>query len=238
MDQQIISINEGWRFFLGECEDAWYKGYDDTAFQQVTVPHDWAVAYPFSQTYSSGTGYLAGGVGWYRLHFKVPEAYRGKRIRILFEGVYKKSQVWVNSYYFGKHPNGYTGFSYDLSEVLYFGEEVNVVCVKVNHTDIADSRWFTGSGIYRKVSLIIEEVVHPVADGIYLTTERASSEQATLTIHHEVINQSAQDHKVVVETHLLDAAQNVVGVWQGIRMPRAGETGNVVLQGEVVAPRV
>ena len=82
------------------------------------LPHDWAVAYPFSKQYSSGTGYLTGGIGWYRLHFYLPEEYQGKSIRLVFDSVYKNSQVWVNSYYQGKHPYGYTGFSYDISGIL------------------------------------------------------------------------------------------------------------------------
>ena len=143
MNKTELLLNEGWKFHFGECEEAWYQGYDDRAFERVMLPHDWAVAYPFSKQYSSGTGYLTGGIGWYRLHFYLPEEYQGKAIRLVFDGVYKNSQVWVNSYYQGKHPYGYTGFSYDISGIAHFGEQENVVSVKVTHTDIADSRWYT-----------------------------------------------------------------------------------------------
>ena len=155
MDTTKIELKQGWRFHLGECEEAWYKGYDDRSWRKVMIPHDWSVEAPFSKEYSSGTGYLAGGIGWYRLRFSLPQAYQGKRLRLTFDGVYKNSQVWCNSYYLGKRPNGYTAFSYDITDFAAFGETENVVCVKAVHTDLADSRWFTGSGITRKVWLKI-----------------------------------------------------------------------------------
>ena len=136
MDRKITELRQGWRFHLGECEPAWYKGYDDSSWRAVTVPHDWSVEAPFSKDYSSGTGYLRGGIGWYRIRFSLPEAYRGKRIRVVFDGVYKNSQVWCNSYYLGKRPNGYSTFSCDISDFAVFGEQDNQISVKVTHTEI------------------------------------------------------------------------------------------------------
>lgn len=202
MNQQEQVLTNGWKFYLGECENAWYKGMDDSAFREVPVPHDWSVEQPFSEQYSSGTGYLAGGVGWYRLHFKVPEEYQGKQLSLVFDGVYKNSQVWCNSYYLGRHPYGYTGFSYDISKLVCFGEEDNVVSVKVSHPDLADSRWFTGSGIVRKVTLRAQEWVHPAENGVYLMTKALDDDEAVLQIHHEVCNESDQDCRIQVETDL------------------------------------
>ena len=181
MNKTELLLSEGWKFHFGECEEAWYQGYDDRAFERVMLPHDWAVAYPFSKQYSSGTGYLTGGIGWYRLHFYLPEEYQGKSIRLVFDSVYKNSQVWVNSYYQGKHPYGYTGFSYDISGIAHFGEQENVVSVKVTHTDIADSRWYTGSGITRKVTLVVEEQVHPAEYGVTFVTEKLVADGRGLT---------------------------------------------------------
>lgn len=204
MDTQRIPLKENWKFHRGICEDAWYRGYDDGEFREVMLPHDWAVEQEFSQEYSSGTGYLAGGAGWYRLHLTIPQEYQGKRISLLFDGVYKNSQVWVNSYYLGKHPYGYTGFTYDVTELLHYGED-NVVSVRVTHTDIADSRWYTGSGITRKVTLLVEEPVHPVQDGIYLTTEAIAGTEACVCVHHEVVNESQQMAELIVESRLVEA---------------------------------
>ncbi|WP_395016055.1 sugar-binding domain-containing protein [Robinsoniella peoriensis] len=177
----IENRNENWKFHLGECEEAWYKGFDDSQWRSVRLPHDWSVEIPFSKEYSSGTGYAAGGVGWYRLRFTLPKEYEGKCIRVVFDGIYKNSQVWCNSYYLGKRPNGYTTFSYDLTSFLCFGEEMdNEISVKVNHTDIADSRWFTGSGITRKVTFLIEEKVHPKEYGIFFQTKQMNRDAAQI----------------------------------------------------------
>lgn len=170
MNQAIMTLNEGWRFHYGDVPEAWYKGYDDQDWEEVALPHDWSVHMPFQKEYSSGTGYLAGGIGWYRLHFSLPEAYRGKRIRIVFDGIYKNSRIWCNSYHLGKRPYGYSEISYDITDFASFGDRENEISVQVTHTDLADSRWFTGSGIYRKVWLIAEEPVHPVLHGTQFRT--------------------------------------------------------------------
>ena len=142
--QRIVNnINLNWKFFRGDEPKAWYKGLDDSTWRDVTLPHDWSVEEPFSQEHSSGTGYLPGGMGWYRKSFSIPQELKGKKVYITFEGVYNNSQVWCNSYYIGKRPYGYSTFTYDLTDFIAFGDEENVISVKVDHKDIADSRWFT-----------------------------------------------------------------------------------------------
>lgn len=196
MDKKTMILRENWKFHLEQAGErrgggidgrgyprqavsaAWYKGYDDSAWRSVTVPHDWSVEQPFSESYSSGTGYLAGGTGWYRVHFGLPEEYRGKSVRVVFDGVYKNSQVWCNSYYLGRRPYGYSTFSYDITHAAVFGREENVLCVKVVHEDLADSRWFTGSGITRKVAVVVEEPVHPAEYGVFFRAERIEVEEA------------------------------------------------------------
>jgi beta-galactosidase/beta-glucuronidase len=88
MDTRIINLRENWKFHLEECEEAWYRGYRDNAWKTVEIPHDWAVEGNFEKIHSSGTGYLPGGIGWYRVRFTLPEEYRGKRVRLCFDGVY------------------------------------------------------------------------------------------------------------------------------------------------------
>lgn len=170
MDTISRVLTENWKFHYGECESAWYKGYDDSSWEEVTVPHDYSVSAPFSIEYSSGTGYLRGGVAWYRLSLNIPREYEGKRLTLVFDGIYKNSMVWVNSYYMGKRPSGYAEISMDISERATFGDDPTVICVKVIHNDIADSRWFTGSGITRKVSLIVSEKIAPVLHGLSFNT--------------------------------------------------------------------
>ena len=113
-----IRLSSGWRFRLGDVADAYYMGFDDRGWRQVAVPHDWAVEHPFDPCWASGTGYLPGGIGWYRGHFTLEEADAAKRVRITFQGVYKRARVWINSNYLGQHAYGYTSFSFDISEFV------------------------------------------------------------------------------------------------------------------------
>lgn len=89
MDSVKIDLCEHWKFHLGEKEEAWYKGFDDSGWEEVTLPHDWSVGLPFSESNSSGTGYLSGGIGWYRVRFSLPEEYRGKRYGCCLTGFIK-----------------------------------------------------------------------------------------------------------------------------------------------------
>ena len=155
--RKSICLNEGWRFHLGDAADAYYMGFDDRGWRQVTVPHDWAVEHPFDPCWASGTGYLPGGVGWYRGHFCLDGEDAARRVRVTFEGVYKRARVWINSNYLGQHAYGYTGFSFDISEFVRPGE--NVIAVRVDHSEVADSRWYTGSGINRPVTLTVPDPV-------------------------------------------------------------------------------
>lgn len=209
MDSKTISLNQGCKFFLGDCEDAWYRGYDDKEWQDVMLPHDWSVMLPFSKEYSSGTGYLAGGIGWYRIPFELSKEYQGKNISVVFDGIYKNSQVWCNSYYLGKRPNGYTTFSYDISSFVDFEHE-NIITVKVSHTDIADSRWFTGSGMTRKAMLLIQEPVHPKEDGIIFRTECLSNEHTEIEIEEQIVNGTDQTVRVKVDAELWDTENECV----------------------------
>lgn len=242
MNTITIELTQNWRFHLGDCEGAWYKGYDDSAWQKITVPHDWSVEAPFSPKYSSGTGYLQGGTGWYRGRFRLPEEYRGKCVRLVFDGVYKNSQVFCNSYYLGKRPNGYVSFSYDISGFAVFGEEENEISVKVVHEDLADSRWFTGSGITRKVTLLVEEPVHPVEYGCVFRTDGISGEgekaSAQVTAAHEAVNAGNEDAELEIRTLLLSDEGQTAAEFSGRMTLPPGETGKLTQDGAVENPRL
>ncbi len=149
------------------------------AWRPVTVPHDWSIEQEFSPEASSGTGYLPGGIGWYRAHVSLDNlgplselgSSGGRRVRLVFHGVYKNAQVWVNGYHLGGRPSGYAEFSFDLTELLSYnpGDEL-VISVRVDHTDISDSRWYNGSGITRRVELEVHEPVRLREPGTTITT--------------------------------------------------------------------
>ncbi len=165
---QTRLLNNNWLFWLGDDREAGYMGYDDRAWRSVTLPHDWAVEFPFDRQYASGTGYLPGGTAWYRKRFTLTETEAEKRIVLHFDGVYKHAQVWVNSNYLGPHAYGYTPFFFDISPYIRPGE--NVIAVRVEHNDVADSRWYTGSGIYRSVFLTLRDPAGFCENGVFVTT--------------------------------------------------------------------
>ena len=169
-----------WRFHLGEAADAYYMGYDDSAWREVTLPHDWAVEHPFDRIHSSGTGYLPGGTGWYRRAFILSEEDAGRQVKVIFQGVYKHARVWINSHYLGQHAYGYTSFSFDLTPFIRAGE--NVIAVRAEHPETADSRWYTGSGIDRHVNLVLTEKNALPEESIFAETRFLSERRALVRV--------------------------------------------------------
>ena len=180
---RIINLGANWLFHLGDEAGADYMGWDDRAWRRVTLPHDWSVEHPFDRAHSSGTGYLPGGTAWYRKHFDLPEDVGGMRVRVTFGGVYKNSAVWINSNYLGKRPYGYSTFTYDITPFARPGE--NVLAVRVEHEQTADSRWFTGSGIYRDVTAELSDPVSFETDGIFVATREISEDRSSAVLNIE-----------------------------------------------------
>ena len=177
-------LNDGWLFHYGDEKDADFMGWDDGAWEKVDLPHDWAVHFPFDRKHASGTGYLPGGTGWYRKHLTLSGDEAKWPTQLYFEGVYKHARVWINSYYLGQHAYGYTGFTMDVTPFIRPGE--NVIAVRVEHEDVADSRWFTGSGIDRNVWLIQNA---PFRDGsLFLRTVEVRNDRALLKLDYETVD--------------------------------------------------
>ena len=219
---------------LGSTGEASFAGFDDAAWKNVTVPHDWAVTMPFSTSYSSGTGYLAGGIGWYRCHFTLDAEQAKKHVRILFEGVYKKSEVWCNSNYLGKWAYGFTPFEYDLTGLVHEGD--NVISVKVMHPDIADCRWYTGSGIIRKVYLDVTENVFVKTDGVFFTVDEVKDGKASVRVSAEIKNGGAKRAKKLLTHELIGADGKSVLKLENTVNLAPGEEKTVVLSGVVENP--
>jgi len=187
-----INLNLDWRFHLGDeppmapQTSPEFMGYNDDAWRVVSLPHDWSVEHPFDRGNASGTGYLPGGTAWYRKHFVLPEDVSGKRVRITFGGVYKHARVWINTNYLGSRAYGYSTFTFDISAFVRPGE--NVIAVRVEHEDVADSRWFTGSGIYRDVTLEISDMKAFATDGVFVTTKDVAADgTATVSVRYETL---------------------------------------------------
>lgn len=157
----VINFNNDWKFFLGNDSAAIDPAYNDTKWRSLHLPHDWSIESNFIKEAPATNqgGSLPGGIGWYRKSFTVPASVKDKVVNIEFDGVYKNSEVWINGKYLGKRPYGYINFSYDISKHVLPGK-TNVLVVKVDNSKQPDSRWYTGSGIYRDVKLVIKNQVH------------------------------------------------------------------------------
>ena len=160
------------------------------------MPHDWSVESVASPSLASCTGYLPGGIGWYRKELDIPAGEKGNRVYIYFEGVYNNSEVFINGKWIGKRPNGYVSFMYDLTPYVNFGGR-NVLAVRVDHSQDADSRWYTGSGIYRDVYLVYAGPVHINQWGVSYSAE-VKKNKADLAVQTEIMNTSPASSKVKI----------------------------------------
>ena len=170
----------GWRFHLGNPEgDASRQDFDDGAWRLLDLPHDWSIEGDFSADHPARKegGALPGGLGWYRKVFEAPREWQGKKVFVDFDGVYMNSEVFVNGNSLGVRPYGYSSFRYDLTPYLKWGER-NVLAVKVDNSTQPNSRWYSGSGIYRNVWLTVVEPVHVGHWGTFVTTPEVTGEKA------------------------------------------------------------
>ena len=195
-------FNDDWCFILADDSTAMKPGYDDSRWRQLTLPHDWSVESAPSQELASCTGYLPGGIGWYRKTFRVDDD--AARYYIYFEGVYNRSDVYLNGHLLGHRPNGYVSFMYDLTPYLN-REGDNVIAVRVDHSRYADSRWYTGSGIYRDVYLIAAPDVHLSQWGVAYRAAKLTDRSATIEVDVAVDNHTAQSQQVQARITMFDA---------------------------------
>lgn len=215
-----------WLFALTDERAATGKGFDDSRWRAVTVPHDWSVELDFAQECSSGTGYLPGGVAWYRAHVSIAELrlVEDGVVRLVFEGVYKNADVWVNGYHLGGRPSGYARFSFDLTEILgYAPDDDLVVAVRVAHTDLSDSRWYNGAGITRAVRLQMHQPVHVREHGTVVTTESATAEHAVVRVRQHLGSTLEADTAVRVRHELRSlTSDRTPGVETDVVVPATG----------------
>lgn len=203
-------INADWLFSLSDPENAFRGDFDDEGWQPVDLPHDWSVEGRLSPALASCMGYLPGGIGWYRKVLDIPAERSGDKVFLHFEGVYNRSEVFVNGHSLGSRPNGYVSFMYDATPYIDFGGE-NVVAVRVDHSRSADSRWYTGSGIYRNVWLVYSDPVHIGQWGVYAYPSLATAARGVLETEITIENSTSERASVEVVNELLTADGRMVG---------------------------
>ena len=217
-------FDSDWKFFCGKMDGAEKPNFDDKTWRNIDLPHDWSiedlpnqgsfkmsdgktkiVSGPFDSeaigAYNSG--YTVGGTGWYRKHFELSESDSNKVVVINFDGIYMNADFWINGHHLGNHPYGYTAIWFDISKYLNYGDNENVFAVEVKNEGI-NSRWYSGSGIYRHVSLSITNKIHVAHWGMFVTTTEADSLNAKLNIKAKVNNYNAGNAEVSLLYNILD----------------------------------
>ncbi|MFN8255495.1 MAG: glycoside hydrolase family 2 TIM barrel-domain containing protein [Bacteroidales bacterium] len=216
------NFDEGWKFRKDSLVGAESLFLSDSGWITVDLPHDWSIndvdktsdpeaIGPFSKK-SEGkfsTGHVVGGTGWYRKHFTLGSKTKGKNVKLLFDGVYMVSEVWVNGKKAGTHYYGYTPFYFDITSYLNKTGEENLVAVKVMNKG-KNSRWYSGSGIYRHVWLLVEEKINIPVWGTFITTPEVSEEKAKVQISTKLQNQKDENANLVLKTMILDKNKNQV----------------------------
>src|SRR6266513_6366517 len=207
-ERRTLDFDRGWRFHLGDLSGAEAPGFDDSGWRTLDLPHDWSIEGAFSDTNPAGAngGALPGGVGWYRKTFSVAARDTGRLVFVEFDGVYRNSEVWINGHYLGKRPYGYSSFRYELTRQLRYGRASNVIAVRVDNSQQPNSRWYSGSGIYRHVRLVTAAPVQVDHWGTYVTTPDVTRATARVTIRTTVRNASQADQPITLRTVLYDAA--------------------------------
>ena len=187
--RKSISFDFDWRFSLGDFPKASDADFDDSNWRMLDVPHDWSIEGKYDSLNPAGIAgaFLPTGVGWYRKTFDYDPAWEDKKIRVSFDGVYLNSTVWINGRKLGTRPNGYIGFEYDLTPHLTKGK--NLLAVKVDHSKAPSGRWYTGSGIYRHVNLLVTNPTHIPTGGVFVNTPKVDDGEATVEVTVGIVNE-------------------------------------------------
>ena len=229
-NRSIILLNNGWKFINKEVSIAEKPGYNDQSWEDVNVPHDWAISGHFdmnidlqwTQVIEDGekkprlrtgrTGALPEyGVGWYRINLPVTTADKDQKIYLEFDGAMSLTKIYVNGVYVGEHPYGYSSFSFDITKYIQLGSE-NVLAVRLENKP-ESSRWYSGAGLYRNVRIVKTEKTHVSCWGTFITTPQITKNKAVVNIRTEIENDRPTQDKVKLVTEIYNASgQKVASV--------------------------
>jgi len=207
--RQYVDFDSGWRFSLSNGANTMMPGVNDADWRKLDVPHDWSSEGPFGPEYGSGNGFAPGGIGWYRKHFTLDAALSNRLVAVEFDGVYDHAEVWINGHFVGGRPYGYTSFEVPLTPLVKFGGD-NLLAVRVDHSRFADSRWYTGSGIYRHVRLRITDPLHIGQWGVFVTTPEVTPDAAVVRIQTSIESTTTPTGLCSLESAIVDADGNTV----------------------------
>ncbi len=217
--RQVENFNRDWVFQLGDHPGAEAVTFDDDAWERIGLPHS------FSMPYFAATSAFYVGYGWYRKHFDVPAAWRGKRLFLDFDGAFQDAEIFLNGREVGAHQGGYTGFEIEITDAAVTGR--NVVAVRLNNrwnprlAPRAGEHQFSG-GLYRNVRLVATDPLHVTWYGTSVTTPRVSAAEGVVNVKTEVVNQSSAPKNCTVRTDILDPAGQIVATMHSSRSVGSG----------------
>jgi beta-galactosidase len=255
------AFDSGWLFYRGDAPGAEKPGFSDSSWRALDLPHDWSVedlpprpeaagknapgtsspiqTGPFDFELSTGkesTGWVVGGTGWYRKHFSAAKLPAPTHVEAVFDGIYMNAEVWLNGVLLGNHPYGYMGFAFDLTPRLQRDGD-NVIAVRVRNEG-RNSRWYSGSGIYRHVHLTVTRGVRIPQWGIQVTTPDVSRESAMVKVVTRVDNAGDSTENIMVRLRLLDPEGNELGAREGIESIEKEDQAEVALALAVMEPKL
>ena len=224
--RQRLSMDLNWSFTRGDPAGAQGPAFDDSGWRVLDVPHDWSIEGPYSETNSTGGsgGYLPAGIGWYRKHFTTPASFLDKEVSVQFDGVFMNADIYLNGHQIGHHSYGYTSFNIALTPFLAAAGNDNILAVRVANDVQPNSRWYTGSGIYRHVWADVTGPLHVAPWGTCVTTPQASTNAADVIIKTRVQNDTGSSVQVGIHQDLIDRAGNIVdSIENPLTIPGQGE---------------
>ena len=203
-ERNWINVNENWLFTKGNPGRAQFPDFDDSKWEKINIPHDWAIAGPFNEEETGQTGKLPWrGEGWYRKIFTVDESEKGKVVYFLFDGIMANPKIYINGELAGQWDYGYNSFYINATEFVRFGQE-NTIAVYAD-TRNHGSRWYPGAGIYRKVRMLTTNPVHAEIWGTYITTPVVEKSHAEMRTLNNILNFSETDREITVEVKVLNS---------------------------------
>lgn len=235
-----LCFDYDWRFDLGDPPFSRWSHADASNWRRVDLPHDWSIEFERAAANPSGAsgGFFPMGLGWYHKEFASLEVWHGKKVWIEFEGVYMNAEVWLNGHFIGRHPYGYTSFYYDLTPYLHFDSTPNQLRVFVDNAGQLNSRWYSGSGIYRHVWLMVGDPLHVAHWGIAVTTPEVSAERAVVQVRTLVENETGAANRTGVRSRIIAPTGEVVGVGDTLETLAPGERREFVQTVTVARPQL
>jgi len=208
----IQNFGKDWKFNLGDVPGAEAAGFNDSGWRTLNIPHDWSIEGEFSDKNlaTPGGGALPGGIGWYRKTFNLQENEDDKLVFIDFDGVYQNSEVWINGHSVGKRFYGYSSFRYNLTPYLSKDNQQNTVAVRVDNSAQPNSRWYSGSGIFRNVWLVTTGKTHVDHWGTVVTIPEIKDSLAKVKVVTKIKNNLTEGQEFLLKTAIVDPLGKVI----------------------------